>query len=144
MKCGFDQDLLQELLDSNLDPSAQRAVRQHLAECPQCQAEFRRLEVVYAGLSDWLDAPVSPRLAEVGRQVLTRLADGWDFSKTVQAIDKTTAQVRPRWLEMPGRTTRWLGDGVWRRSREGLERPVGNEVKKVERTIRLEEKPTKD
>ncbi|MDD3270171.1 MAG: zf-HC2 domain-containing protein [Syntrophomonadaceae bacterium] len=48
MECNFNQDLLHEYLDHELDPLMQIILEEHLAVCPDCQRELNQLKIL-----DW-------------------------------------------------------------------------------------------
>ena len=48
MKCSFNQNLLHEYLDHELDPLLEIILEEHLAICPECNKELNQLKVL-----DW-------------------------------------------------------------------------------------------
>jgi anti-sigma factor (TIGR02949 family) len=74
--CREAVDHLYEYLDRELDPSVERAIREHLAECAHCFA-LHRFEDAYRR---FLEARVQARSAppELRRRILDRLLAGGD------------------------------------------------------------------
>jgi anti-sigma factor RsiW len=77
---------LSALLDGALDAAARRSVEAHLAGCPACRAEHRRLQGALAALarlpaapepSPWFDARLAARLAQAPRRGLLGRLTGW-------------------------------------------------------------------
>jgi anti-sigma factor (TIGR02949 family) len=72
--CRDVVDRLYEYLDRELDPAAERAVREHLAECAHCFA----LHCFEDGYRRFLQARIQSRGAppELRRRILERLLSG--------------------------------------------------------------------
>jgi anti-sigma factor RsiW len=77
---------LSALLDGALDPAARQAVESHLAGCPACRAEHRRLQGALAALarlpaapepSPWFETRLAARLARAPRRGLLGRWSGW-------------------------------------------------------------------
>jgi anti-sigma factor RsiW len=62
MTCERPQELFTAYLEGTLDPALRRAVEDHLAACPACEALMVTLRKVEETLADWPELEPSPAL----------------------------------------------------------------------------------
>ena len=62
MTCERPQELFSAYLEGTLDPAHRRAVEDHLAACPDCQALLAGLRKIEAAVADWPELEPSQAL----------------------------------------------------------------------------------
>lgn len=77
MECNFNQDLLHEYLDHELDPLMQIILEEHLAVCPDCQRELNQLKILDWDLrfADQMEIP-QEELKEIRHMILDQCFSG--------------------------------------------------------------------
>ena len=70
MNCRTCQRQISSFIDAELEPAASEAVREHLAQCPECRSAYERMAALERGLKAIpLDRPHPSLAAEVKARV---------------------------------------------------------------------------
>lgn len=112
MKPCAEHDRIQALLDGELEPAAEAALRRHLLACEECASELALYEVVFAALDDTPMPDPPPHLtARILQKVLPSeirrrwvRAIGWGYGISAAASLAASVAV----LLLPGPRA-WLG-----------------------------------
>lgn len=98
MDCRRTQTLLSPLVDGELEAANERAVRTHLAACPQCAARFETLQATRAAVADLRPAPSEEGWTALEWRLRSLREDGPDGAGDVPR-DRIPSriQARRRW-----------------------------------------------